>query len=58
MSIKNSLIASCVAVTALASGLVHAQAYPTKPVRFVVTYPAGGSSDAMARIIGVKLTEY
>ena len=58
MSIKNSLIASCLAVSALAGGPVHAQAYPTKPVRFVVTYPAGGSSDAMARIVGVKLTEY
>ena len=58
MSIKHSLVASCLAVTALASGVVHAQAYPTKPVRFVVTYPAGGSSDAMARIVGVKLTEY
>jgi tripartite-type tricarboxylate transporter receptor subunit TctC len=57
MSIKHSLIASCLAVTALASGVVHAQAYPSKPVRFVVTYPAGGSSDVMARIIGKKLTE-
>jgi tripartite-type tricarboxylate transporter receptor subunit TctC len=58
MSIKHSLIASCLAVAALASGVVHAQAYPSKPVRFVVTYPAGGSSDAMARIVGTKLTEY
>lgn len=58
MSIKHSLIASCLAATALTSGVVHAQAYPSKPVRFVVTYPAGGSSDAMARIIGTKLTEY
>jgi tripartite-type tricarboxylate transporter receptor subunit TctC len=58
MSIKHSLVASCLAVTALASGVVHAQAYPSKPVRFIVTYPAGGSSDAMARIVGTKLTEY
>lgn len=58
MSIKHSLIASCFAAVALASGAVHAQAYPSKPVRFVVTYPAGGSSDVMARIIGKKLTEY
>jgi tripartite-type tricarboxylate transporter receptor subunit TctC len=57
-SIKQGVIASFVAVAALASGAVQAQAYPSKPVRFVVTYPAGGSSDAMARIIGVKLTEY
>jgi tripartite-type tricarboxylate transporter receptor subunit TctC len=57
MSIKHSLIASCLAAGALAAGVVQAQAYPSKPVRFVVTYPAGGSSDVMARIIGKKLTE-
>lgn len=57
MSIKHSLIASCLAVTALASGVAYAQSYPSKPVRFIVTYPAGGSSDVMARIIGKKLTE-
>ena len=34
------------------------QAYPNKLVRFVVTYPAGGSSDVMARIIGQQLSEY
>ncbi len=33
------------------------QEYPTKPIRFVVPYPPGGSSDIMARIIGQKLTE-
>ena len=57
-SIKHGVIASFIVVAALASGAAQAQAYPAKPVRFVVTYPAGGSSDAMARIIGVKLTEY
>ncbi len=57
MSIKHSLIASCLAAGAFATGFVQAQAYPSKPVRFVVTYPAGGSSDVMARIIGKKLTE-
>ena len=34
------------------------QAYPAKFVRFIVTYPPGGSSDVMARIIGAQLTEY
>jgi tripartite-type tricarboxylate transporter receptor subunit TctC len=34
---------------------VHAQAFPSRPVHFVVTYPAGGSSDLMARIMGDKL---
>lgn len=57
-SIKHGVIASFVAMAVLASGAAQAQAYPAKLVRFVVTYPAGGSSDAMARIVGGKLTEY
>lgn len=56
-SIKYGIITALVAAAAMASGAAQAQAYPSKPVRFVVTYPAGGSSDVMARIIGKKLTE-
>lgn len=33
-----------------------AQAYPVKPVRFVVPYPAGGPFDEIARVIGQRLT--
>lgn len=36
----------------------HAQKFPDRPVRLVVTYPAGGSSDLMARIMGQKLQEH
>jgi tripartite-type tricarboxylate transporter receptor subunit TctC len=47
------------AAAAVICGAAHAQpAYPVKPVRFIVTYPPGGSSDVMARIIGKQLTEY
>ena len=46
------------AVAALGCGAVEAQQYPSKAVRFIVTYPPGGSSDVMARIIGRQLTEY
>lgn len=31
--------------------------YPNRPVRFVVPFPAGGSTDIIARIIGQRLTE-
>ena len=32
-------------------------AYPVKPVRFVVPYPPGGSSDVMARVLAQQLSE-
>jgi len=34
-----------------------AQPYPSKPIRFVIPYAAGGNTDVLARIIGQKLTE-
>lgn len=34
-----------------------AQAYPTKPIRIIVPFPAGGGADLWARIIGQKLGE-
>jgi tripartite-type tricarboxylate transporter receptor subunit TctC len=39
------------------SGNALAQAYPTKPVKLIVTYPPGGSSDLLARVFGQKLSE-
>ncbi|HVS55650.1 MAG TPA: tripartite tricarboxylate transporter substrate-binding protein, partial [Casimicrobiaceae bacterium] len=37
--------------------LAAEQAYPSKPIRLVVPFPAGGSLDVVARAIGQKLTE-
>ena len=34
-----------------------AQDYPTRPVRWIVPYPAGGATDIVARIIGQSLSE-
>src|SRR5690242_7886347 len=36
---------------------VFAQTFPSKPVRLIVTYPPGGSSDLMSRVFGQKLSE-
>ncbi len=41
---------------ALAAGAL-AQTYPTKPIRVIAPFPAGGTSDTVARILGMKLTE-
>ena len=35
----------------------RAQTYPSKPVRLIVAYPPGGSSDLMSRVFGAKLSE-
>ena len=43
---------------ALTPTIAQAQAFPSKPVRLIVTYPAGGSSDLMARIMGEKLAAH
>jgi tripartite-type tricarboxylate transporter receptor subunit TctC len=39
------------------ASLASAQTYPSKPVRLIVTYPPGGSSDLMSRVYGAKLAE-
>jgi tripartite-type tricarboxylate transporter receptor subunit TctC len=42
---------------ALVSTVTFAQSWPTKPVKLIVTYPPGGSSDLMSRVYGAKLGE-
>jgi tripartite-type tricarboxylate transporter receptor subunit TctC len=37
--------------------IARAQAYPTRPVRLIVGFPAGGPSDILARLIGQWLSE-
>jgi tripartite-type tricarboxylate transporter receptor subunit TctC len=41
----------------LAACSVHAQGYPTKPIRFVVPFAPGGGADLVARTAGLKITE-
>jgi tripartite-type tricarboxylate transporter receptor subunit TctC len=51
-----SLILAFVASIAVASQ-AQAQPYPSKPIRFVVPYPAGGPVDTVARLLAQKVAE-
>lgn len=48
------LLLSLIALVALA---VQAQTYPTKPVRLIVGFEAGGNTDTVARVVGKMLAE-
>ena len=58
--LRPHLLAVCGAILALAGPLAvnaGAQDYPTKPVKIVVPYPPGGTTDILARLIAAKLSE-
>jgi len=50
------LAAGAAALSAM-SRIAFAQAYPSRPVRLVVGFPAGGAGDIIARLIGQWLSE-
>ena len=59
--IINSLLTLAAAAAMLLGASAHAQTasnYPAKPIKIVVPFPAGGTSDVLARIFGQKITEH
>ena len=41
----------------VAPGVAHAQTYPNKPVRMILSFPPGGGTDILGRTVSQKLTE-
>lgn len=48
---------TALAVASACAGIADAQDYPTRPIRMVVPYAAGGLPDTMTRLAAVKITE-
>lgn len=56
----NALLCSALIVSGIASSPAWAQStagYPAKAVRFIAPFPPGGSTDLLARLVALKLTE-
>lgn len=49
-----ALAAACLLTV---SPVAPAQTYPSKPIRYIISFPPGGSNDIVARIIGARITE-
>ena len=56
MNRRSGMLAAWV-VLALLGGTAAAQTYPSRPVRMMVPFPAGGGSDTMGRIVASRLGE-
>lgn len=54
---SKALSIAAATLLALSSATVAAQSYPARPIRLIVPFPPGGSTDLVARVVGQKMGE-
>ncbi len=55
---RRAALATLSSLALLGAGAAHAQAvYPSQPIKFIVPYPAGGATDALARMVAQKMQD-
>jgi tripartite-type tricarboxylate transporter receptor subunit TctC len=52
---RRTLLQTALACSTLGANTAWSQAWPARPIKYVVPFPAGGTTDILARIIGPKL---
>lgn len=57
MKLKTCLSLLAAATLGLATPPVAAQTYPAKSIKLIVPFSAGGTTDILARAVGVELTK-
>lgn len=53
---RRAALAAVAATPAFAPGARGQEAWPARPVRFLVPYPPGGPTDILARVVAQRLT--
>jgi tripartite-type tricarboxylate transporter receptor subunit TctC len=54
---RRMVLLSLLVSTSIAAFPLHAQQFPSKPIRIIIPFPPGDSLDTMSRLIGPKMTE-
>jgi tripartite-type tricarboxylate transporter receptor subunit TctC len=54
---RKLILTAAIAAFAFCTSIAHAQTYPNKPIKIVVPFPPGGTTDIVARMVAQRMSE-